>query len=289
MTPGGAAPPDARLPQPRTAAGRAGLAALLDAPRESLLAVDYDGTLAPIVDDPDAARAHPAAVPALARVGCHLGTVAVITGRPVEAALRLGGFAGAAGLGSLVVLGHYGLERWEARTGEVARPPAAEGVARVKAALPGLLERHGAAGARVEDKGASVAVHTRGAPDPQRLLDRLRPDLEALAAAEDLAVEPGRLVVELRPPGTDKGGALRALVAERGARAVLFAGDDLGDLAAFAAVEDLRAHGLPGLTVCSGSAEVRDLAERADLVVDGPPGVAALLDALAEALEPSPG
>ena len=64
---------------------------------------------------------------------------------------------------------------------------------------------------------------------------------------------------------------------EYDAGAVLFAGDDLGDLAAYAAVEELRAQGVPGVTVCSRSAEVTALAERADLVVDGPAGVVALL------------
>jgi trehalose 6-phosphate phosphatase len=66
-------------------------------------------------------------------------------------------------------------------------------------------------------------------------------------------------------------------------------GDDLGDLAAFAAVEQLRAEGVPGLLVCSGSTEVTALAERADLVVDGPEGVAALLSALADELGPAGG
>jgi trehalose 6-phosphate phosphatase len=87
----------------------------------------------------------------------------------------------------------------------------------------------------------------------------------------------------LRPPGTDKGSALTALAAEREAHAVMFAGDDLGDLAAFEAVRRLRGEGHPGLTVCSASAENTRLAEEADLVVDGPDGVLALLAALAGA------
>lgn len=92
------------------------------------------------------------------------------------------------------------------------------------------------------------------------------------------------MVLELRPPGMDKGVALLEHVRETGAGAVLYAGDDLGDLPAFAAVEKLRADGVPGLLVCSGSAEVGALAERADLVVDGPAGVVELLRALAAQL-----
>jgi trehalose 6-phosphate phosphatase len=72
----------------------------------------------------------------------------------------------------------------------------------------------------------------------------------------------------------DKGQALRSLVDEVGPRTVVFTGDDLGDLPAFEEVARLRSAGMTGLLVCSGSTEVSELAERADLVVDGPAGVA---------------
>jgi trehalose 6-phosphate phosphatase len=88
-------------------------------------------------------------------------------------------------------------------------------------------------------------------------------------------------VLEIRPRGSDKGQALRALARERGARAVLFCGDDLGDLAAFAALRDLRAEGVPGCAVASRSPESPRVAATADLVVEGPPGVVELLSGLA--------
>jgi trehalose 6-phosphate phosphatase len=75
----------------------------------------------------------------------------------------------------------------------------------------------------------------------------------------------------------DKGRALSAFLEEVSAESVLFFGDDLGDLAAFDAVD---ASGLPGLKVCSGSAEVTELAARADEVVDGPEGVVRFLEEL---------
>jgi trehalose 6-phosphate phosphatase len=115
----------------------------------------------------------------------------------------------------------------------------------------------------------------------------MREPLAALAARTGLAMEPGRYVLELRPPGTDKGTTLRALVRERAARSVLFCGDDLGDLAAFAAVRELRADGIPGCTVCSSSPESAPVAAAADMVVDGPAGIVALLCALADAIAPS--
>jgi trehalose 6-phosphate phosphatase len=268
------------VPQPRTPEGRAGLAALLRDPGRALIALDYDGTLSPIVADPAAAVAHPDAPPVLGRLAGLVGTLAVITGRPAARAVELGGLSGVPGL---IVLGHYGWERWQ--DGALTSPPAPPGVAAARARLPGILASAGAPeGVWTEDKGHALAVHTRRAADPQRAIALLRDPLAALAHDTGLAVEPGRLVIELRPPGTDKGGALAALATERAARAVLFAGDDLGDLAAFRAVRALREAGTPGLTVCSGSAEVPALARAADLLVDGPGGIMSLLGALASAI-----
>ena len=273
-------------PAPTTPAGRAGLDAILSRPSATLVALDFDGTLAPIVENPEDARAHPDALPALAALAPKVAAVAVITGRPAEVAVRHGGFAGARGLGHLAVLGHYGAERWDARTATFTAPAPHPGVAAARAELPAVL---GAAGGRpgvwVEEKGGrAVAVHTRRADDPQAAFDALRAPLTDLATAHGLVVEPGRLVLELRPPGVDKGVALLDYVRETGAESVLYAGDDLGDLPAFAAVEKLRSDGVPGLLVCSGSAEVTELAQRADLVVDGPAGVVALLRSLADQL-----
>ncbi|MER5530681.1 trehalose-phosphatase [Streptomyces sp. NPDC002677] len=274
------------LPTPRTPAGRDGLAALLSRPRSALIGLDFDGTLAPIVADPEQARAHPDAVPALAALAPKVAAVAVITGRPAEIAVRYGGFAGVPGLDHLVVLGHYGAERWDAATGEITAPPPHPGIAAVRAELPAVIDSAGAHGTWIEDKGHAVAVHTRRADDPQATFESLRAPLTDLATRHALIVEPGRLVLELRPPGMDKGVALREYAREIGAGTVLYAGDDLGDIPAFAAVEKLRAEGVPGLLVCSGSEEVTELAERADLVVDGPEGVVRLLKGVAEQSAP---
>jgi trehalose 6-phosphate phosphatase len=109
--------------------------------------------------------------------------------------------------------------------------------------------------------------------------------LRDLAERLGLATEPGRFVVELRPPGTDKGVALLNLVSERAARSVIFCGDDMGDLAAFDAVRSLRADGIPGVAVASASAESPQVAAKADLVVEGPDGIVDLLGAIAKRLE----
>lgn len=270
------------LPGPATPAGRDGLGALIASPGGALVALDFDGTLSPIVSDPGSARAHPGASAALGRLASLVGTVAVITGRPAAQAVGLGGFDGVRGL---LVLGQYGLQRWE--SGRLETPPPSPGVEQARRELPALLDRAGAMpGTWVEDKKHAVAVHTRRTADPDEALARVRGPLEELARRAGLAVEPGRMVIELRPPGVDKGGALRGLAGQRGARAVMFCGDDLGDLTAFAAVRELREAGTPGLTVYSrsGAETVAELERQADLIVDGPDGVMALLDALAGAI-----
>jgi trehalose 6-phosphate phosphatase len=99
-----------------------------------------------------------------------------------------------------------------------------------------------------------------------------------------MVLESGKKVWEIRAPGMDKGAALRAIVGETGARQVIFAGDDLGDLPAFRAVRDLASAGVAGLLVCSASTEETALTELCDVIVDGPPGLAAWLNELAERL-----
>ncbi|MBV9381331.1 MAG: trehalose-phosphatase [Streptosporangiaceae bacterium] len=268
------------IPCSKTPEGQAGLDALLRDPAHALVASDFDGTLSPIVADPRAARAQPGAEPALARLAAAVGTVAVITGRPAAEAVALGGFAAVPGL---VVLGHYGGERWE--DGRVTAAPVPPGIGEARRALPGLLASAGAPGGTwTEDKGYALAVHTRRAADPEAALARLREPLAGLAERTSLALEPGKLVLELRPPGTDKGSALISLTRERAARSVLFCGDDLGDLAAFAAVRRLRAGGVPGCAAASASAESPRVADAADVVADGPAGIVALLEAIAAAV-----
>ncbi|MFE6101125.1 trehalose-phosphatase [Streptomyces laurentii] len=276
------------LPRPATAVGRDGLAALLARPGKAVVALDFDGTLAEIVPDPERARAHPGAVPALAALAPHVASVAVVTGRPAGVAVRYGGFAGVPGLEHLVVLGHYGAERWDAVTGTVRAAAPHPGVATVRAELPGFLDRIGAwPGTWIEEKGRALAVHTRRADDPEGAFEALKGPLGDLAAAHGLVLEPGRLVLELRPPGMDKGLALAAYLRETGAASVLYAGDDLGDIPAYTAVGKLRSEGLPGVLVCSAaeSAAVPDLAERADLTVAGPAALVDFLAALARAIE----
>lgn len=270
---------------PVSSSGLEAMRVVMERPEQVMMALDFDGTLAPIIDDPEHAHADDSAVAALARLGPLLGAVVIITGRPVRTAVRLGGFAAYDGLASMTVLGQYGVERWDAATDSYELPPLPEGIVHVQEELPGLLDDLGLADARVEDKGRAIGVHTRELVDPSAAFERLRRPLTELADRQGLRLEPGKHVWEIRAPGIDKGDALRAIVAEKDVRAVIFAGDDLGDLPAFEAVEALRTDGIPGLLVCSASHEEDALSERADLILDGPTGVAEWLDRLAEGLE----
>jgi trehalose 6-phosphate phosphatase len=267
------------LPVPRTEAGRAGLDAVRAAPGRALVALDYDGTLSPIVPDPRRAFPADGALDVLRRLAGAVGTLAIVTGRPAAEVVELGGLDAVPGL---LVAGQYGAERWQDGTLELPDPP--PGVATVRDALPGLLAQLGAdPGVWVEDKRLALAVHTRRAADPDGALAALDAPLRRVAEDNGLEPHPGRLVLELRPPGFDKGAALRRLVEAAAPAAVLFGGDDVGDLPAFALVEALRANGLPGVTVAAASAEATAVAARADLAVDGPAGMVALLGSLVPA------
>jgi trehalose 6-phosphate phosphatase len=275
---------------PTTDLGRAALAALLDDPMQALLASDFDGVLAPIVDDPDTAHVHPGAVAALSRVAARLRGVAVVTGRPAAQAVSLGGFEGADGLADLVILGQYGVERWDAASGEVSAPEPPPGIEPARRRVPGLLAELGLDDAQVEDKGRALALHVRRLPNPDEALERLRQPVAELAAEHDLHVEPGKHVFELRASGFDKGDAIRTLLEESGATTVVYLGDDVGDIPAYDAVEAHRNGGgqRHGLLIWSESDEspaaARALGHRADLVVPGPDGVIAWLEQLADRL-----
>ncbi len=252
-----------------------------------LVCLDFDGTLSRIVDDPSEARIHPDGPDALAALGAKVLGVAIVTGRSARDVIVLGGLEQLAlklesSGGWVLVRGQYGAERWDGESGEVESPEAHPSLDELRDRLPDLLDEAEAPDAHVEDKGLAVAVHTRRLPDADPAADRLAEALSPVAAELDLALEPGRMVVEVRAPGMDKGGVVRELVEEHRPSAVVFVGDDLGDLPGFAAVEELRDGGLPGLLVCSGSQEQRALVEHADLVVDGPDGVMRLLRALAD-------
>lgn len=259
---------------------RADLVAVGD---RAVVALDFDGVLAPIVDDPDAAHIHPDAPDVLVGLAAHVAAVAIVTGRPARQAIALGGLDAMADRMAdagreLHLFGQYGNERWSSSRRRIISPRPPRGLASFERELSRVLHDADAADAHLEEKGLAVAIHTRRMGDPAGALQRLDRPVRELAERHGLAVEPGRHVLEVRAPGMDKGVAVRTLVEELSPAGCLFAGDDLGDLEAFAALSQLReSEGMANLLVCAASDEQPALAERADLVVPGPDGVLDLL------------
>ncbi|HEX6844423.1 MAG TPA: trehalose-phosphatase [Actinomycetota bacterium] len=220
------------------------------------IALDFDGTLAPIVARPEDARPLPGIAEALGALVPRVRRLAVVTGRPtafVRAHLPVDG---------VEIFGLYGLE------GMPPLPDAVvDAVRDVAATEPG---------ASLEHKRSTVAVHVRGTADPDGAEARLRPLLAAIAGRAGLALLAGKRVLELAPPGGGKGAAVLEVAGD--AEAVLVAGDDLADLDAFVALDGLDA------VVCRvavlGLETPEELRLRADLVVDGPEGLLELLRSL---------
>lgn len=233
---------------------------------------DFDGTLAPIQQDPESVEPVPGAVTALASLAANAALTAVVSARPVAfLAGRLGGVR------DLRLHGLYGLEYSPDGGATVITAPEAEPYAPVIAQVVAEA-RDAFPGALIEDKRLSCALHFRTDPS-------LEPAIESWAAlhaeAHGLRLQHGRMVVELKPPlDTDKGAVvLRAAADLAGA---WYFGDDLGDLPAFAALDKLAAEqpGFHAVRVAVGTAEGRGaaLGQHADLLLDGPESVPTLLD-----------
>jgi trehalose 6-phosphate phosphatase len=202
---------------------------------ELLLVLDFDGTLSPIVDDPDAAAPAAGALEAVAAL-TDRAAVAVLSGRHLDdLAPRVGALP-------VILVGGHGTEVRDpdgTRTSLFDAGPVQQVLDECADELGALLA--GADGWRVERKPASLAVHHRTAApaDVARLLERVRAVLAAPAADGAFDVLDGKMVTELRPSGVDKGTALRWLADRHPDRRVLVLGDDVTDEDAFAAAADL--------------------------------------------------
>jgi len=248
---------------------------LREAPRESAVLFDVDGTLAPIVAKPGDAAVPPRTRAALRELAQRFALVACVSGRRAADARRV------VGVDELTYVGNHGLELLtpgdeDATLDEAAvnRGPATRDFVRgVEAAVNG-------AGLQLEDKGPIQALHWRGAADPAAAEREARRIAER---AREAGLEPhwGRMVLELRPvAGIDKGTGVRRLLEGRALKLALFAGDDRTDLDAFRALRSLVEEGQLRAAVCIGVASdeaPKELAAESDALVAGP---AALLDAL---------
>jgi trehalose 6-phosphate phosphatase len=255
------------------ATGRA-ITAVLD---RAVIAVDFDGTLAPITAHPKDSRAAPGAVEALTALAAAGASVAIITGRSAMSALEAGGFAD---IPDLVIAGNYGAELWHNHHLESPPPPPA--INRLSQELPHLIQQLVRdPSIWVEDKGLSLVVHARQTSDPQAALDALHDPLAAVASTMELEVHPGKDVLEVRQAGIDKATALTRLLRDT-TSALVYIGDDVGDIPAFRASHHWRSCAQrPALTVAVVSGPGSPVAGIADLELTGPPAVVALLADLA--------
>ncbi|MEX2107942.1 MAG: trehalose-phosphatase [Solirubrobacterales bacterium] len=266
-----------------TGASEAGLGLLAplrdDPPRSSIL-TDVDGTLAPIAERPEQATVPARATELLEELSERFGLVGCISGRRALEARRLVGAEG------IAYAGNHGLELLLPGEEEPRLDPSLQGreddAARFVAALG--EETLAEAELRLEGKGPIQALHWRGAGDERHAEARAH-EIAAEAGRDGLEPRWGRKVLELRPVGGGgKDSAVAALLAGDGISAAAYAGDDRTDLDAFRRLRELRDEGELDLAVCIGVSSPEappELAEEADLSVDGPPGWLEILESLA--------
>ena len=233
------------------------LAPLVEAPGETALVFDVDGVLAPIVARPELSRVPDEAKAELRRLVEKYLLVACVSGRAGDDAARLVGVDG------VRYVGNHGLEL-DSRAEELAAD-----VARFRDTVEWP----------VEDKRLSLTYHYREAADQPAA----RAELERVAErarAEGLVPRWGRKVLEIRPPiAADKGTALAAVLTGSSVRRALYVGDDTTDLDAFAALARADLDHAVRVAVASDEGP-RDLLAAADLIVEGPEALVAVLRAL---------
>ena len=256
------------------------LAPLLEDPAASAVLTDIDGTLAPIVDDPSAASVPEGARAALAELSGRYAIVGCISVRRAQEARELVGVEG------IAYAGNHGLELLLPGDEKPTPDPSLAGREEGAAAFLDALgdEALAGGGLRREDKGPIQALHWRGADDERGAEARAR-EIAAQAGRDGLDPHWGRKVLELRPAGGGgKEAAVGALLAPEPVSRAVYAGDDRTDLDAFRRLRELQETGKLDTSVCVGVSSDEgpgELAEEADLTVDGPAGWLALLRTLA--------
>lgn len=241
-------------------------------PAGSAVITDFDGTLAPIVDDPVRSEALPGTSEILDRLAEAYGCVAVVSGRP------LGFLREHLACGPAVKLrGLYGMESSSA--GEATEDSEAEQWRDAVSSVAARGDAEAPPGVCVERKGLTVTIHYRTAPEMAPWVDEWS---SGQADATGLMRHPGRMSWELVPPvAIDKGTTVLDL--GLGCEAACFIGDDRGDLPAFQALDELARRGAYVLKVVVDSEEVpAELLLEADVTVPGPPGALEMLRQLTE-------
>lgn len=254
------------------------LAPLKASPSRAAILLDIDGTLAPIVEHASDAHVPESTRQLLIAVANQYKVVACVSGRRASEARAM------VSIGTINYLGSHGVELLRAGWTEAVMDPGFEGwIRRIRefgreADTAEVRKLR----VRLEDKGAIVAFHWRGARDEEAA----RAAIDAIAQraeAADLRTHWGRKVLEVRPPiRMDKGAGINRLLEEvgQGIEAALYVGDDATDLDAFRALANLAQDGRLARIVRVGVHSEEgppEIPEEADIVVDGPEGVRELL------------
>jgi trehalose 6-phosphate phosphatase len=250
-----------------------------DAGRTALL-FDIDGVLAPIVPHAGDACVPDEALVLLAALRDRYLLVGLVSGRGLADVDRMVPVAG------LARGGNHGLEvalpGGAPQLVAAARPHATAMRTFVAAHPPGVLAPHGV---WMEDKGASVSLHFREAPDTTAADAYLQTVVADAARGAGLRVRPGRMILEVLPDvEVDKGTVVHEIVGASGARVALYVGDDRTDMDAWRALRDMAAAGRLDAAHCvvADQPEVNhEVRDAADLALQGTDGVLALLRELA--------
>jgi trehalose 6-phosphate phosphatase len=257
------------------------IAPFREEPDHAAILTDVDGTIAPIVADPAEAGVPEGTRILLRQLAERYALVGCLSGRRALDARRV------VGVDELAYSGNHGFELLLPGDSEVRPDPSLGGHEEdaprfVNALDQTELER---AGLRVEDKGAIVALHWRGAPNEAEA-ESLVKEIASEAEWEGLVPHHGRKVLEIRPNvAINKGVAVAALIPARPVSHAFYGGDDRTDIDAFAALRTLNSDGELETAVCIAVASEEsppEVSEAADLTVPGLEGYARVLEALAE-------
>jgi trehalose 6-phosphate phosphatase len=242
------------------------------------LITDIDGTIAPIAPTPQQAQVSPTCRASLAALASRVAVVAALSGREVVRAREI------VAVDTMTYIGNHGLERWQDGRVEIA-DDAKEYTDAIRVTVERLRQDSITTGLIIEDKGVTIGIHYRLAPNHRQTRDAILRFLGDIPATSGLMITEGKLLVEIRPSvKIDKGTSLKQMVQENSLKGVICLGDDTTDVDAFRALHALSSQGIcQGLAVgVLGKDTPPEVEQEADLVLRGVPEVEELLKILSE-------
>lgn len=237
------------------------------------LITDFDGTVSPIVANPEDSRATERSRAAIAALVGRLTLVAFVSGRAVNDLRARAQIPGAS------YVGNHGLEYLTDKG--IDTPPEVVAYRPMIDAVTQEIAQLEIPGLRLEDKRVTVSLHYRNTPDPDAAAAQIEPILRQLATQHRLHLSKGRMVFELRPPfEINKGTALKRLIENYQLEAAVFMGDDTTDADAMRVARQIRESGTCYVVSLGVESDETPQAVRdnADLLVQGISGVEDFLE-----------